>query len=82
MVVEETGRTVRWRCVAGHEPWLDNTFRFEIAGAAPTQLMFRHDYARELSDVAYATYNFNWGYYLESLRRLLETGQGKPFQAA
>ena len=37
---------------------------------------------RELSDDAYGTYNFNWGYYLESLRLLGETGTGKPFQAA
>jgi hypothetical protein len=43
---------------------------------------FWQEYATELSDDAYGTYNFNWGYYLESLRLLCTTGAGKPFQAA
>jgi len=35
---------------------------------------------RDLSDDAVASANFNWGYYLDSLRLLCETGSGKPFQ--
>ncbi len=27
------------------------------------------------------TANFNWGYYLDSLRLLCETGCGKPFRS-
>jgi uncharacterized protein YndB with AHSA1/START domain len=72
-----------WECVGGHEPWAENTFRFELEGRAGggTVLRFWQEYARELSDDAYGIYNFNWGYYLESLRLLTETGTGKPFQA-
>ena len=33
-----------------------------------TRLRFTQDYAVELSDDDYGIYNFNWGYYLESLR--------------
>jgi uncharacterized protein YndB with AHSA1/START domain len=72
---------VCWECVGGHEPWAQNTFRFELEGkAGGTIVRFWQHYARELSDDAYGTYNFNWGYYLESLRVLSETGAGKPFQ--
>ena len=72
---------VCWECVGGHEPWARNTFRFELEHKADgTIVRFWQDYARELSDDAYGTYNFNWGYYLESLRVLSETGTGKPFQ--
>ena len=46
-----------------------------------TIVRFRQDYARELSDDDCRTYNFNWGYYLESLRLFSNTGSGKPFQA-
>ena len=42
---------------------------------------FWQGYARELSDDDYGTYNFNWRYYLESLRLFSNTGSGKPFQA-
>jgi hypothetical protein len=66
--------------VSGHEPWRHNTFRFELADHdAGTRLRFWQDYAVELSDDAYGIYNFNWGYYLESLRLLCTTGIGKPF---
>ena len=76
------GETVRWRCVAGHEPWTDNDFSFELEPTtAGTRVRFWQQYARELSDDDYGVYNFNWGYYLESLRLVGETGQGKPFQA-
>jgi len=87
-VMEITGlddhRELRWRCVAGHEPWQDNTFRFAIASldGGRTRLRFWQEYAVELSDDAYGIYNFNWGYYLESLRRLCATGTGQPFRPA
>ncbi len=34
----------------------------------------------ELDDDSYGIYNFNWGYYLQSLRLFCTTGVGKPFQ--
>ena len=71
-----------WECVGGHEPCSQNTFRFELGDKADgTIVRFRQHYARELSDDDYGTYNFNWGYYLESLRLFSDTGSGKPFQA-
>ena len=44
-----------------------------------TLVMFSQDYARELSDEVYGIYNFNWGYYLNSLKLLCEKGSGVPF---
>jgi uncharacterized protein YndB with AHSA1/START domain len=78
----DEGRKLEWRCVSGHEPWNNGTFRFEVLKLddARTKLRFWQDYAVELSDDAYGVYNFNWGYYLESLRLLCTTGTGKPFK--
>jgi hypothetical protein len=73
---------VCWECAGGHEPWAQNTFRFELGDKGDgTIVRFWRDYARELSDDDYGTYNFNGGYYLESLRLFSNTGSGKPFQA-
>jgi hypothetical protein len=47
-----------------------------------TRVRFWQDYAVELADDYYGTYNFNWGYYLESLRLFCSTGTGKPFEAS
>ncbi len=82
VTVLEKPRLVAWKCVGGHDPWIENTFRFEIEPRGEScVLFFRQEYARELSDEEYARYNFNWGYYLESLRLLVETGRGKPYLA-
>jgi uncharacterized protein YndB with AHSA1/START domain len=71
-----------WECAGGHEPWALSVFRFELEDAGGgTKVRFWQHYARELSDDAYGTYNYNWGYYLESLRLFSETGTGKPYQA-
>ena len=76
--------SLTWRCIDGHQPWQDSTFRFEIApiDAGRTRVRFWQDYAVELADDYYGTYNFNWGYYLESLRLLCSASTGKPFQAS
>ncbi len=77
----EPARLVRWTCVDGHPNWQDNTFSFALKEkAGETQLHFVQEYAQELSDETYGIYNFNWGYYLNSLKRLCETGTGAPFE--
>src|SRR5690242_3126964 len=69
------GRELRWRCTSGHKNWQDNTFVFELVPLddGRTRLRFTQNYATELSDDDYSVYNFNWGYYLESLRLLCTT---------
>jgi hypothetical protein len=78
----EPGSKLGWRCVSGHGPWKDNTFRFEVVANddGRARLRFTQDYAVELTDDEFGIYNFNWGYYLESLRLLCVTGTGKPFR--
>ena len=57
-------------------------FRFRVAAAGEhrSRLRFWQEYAVELADDYYGVYNFNWGYYLESLRLLCVTDTGKPYQ--
>jgi uncharacterized protein YndB with AHSA1/START domain len=73
-------KLVEWRCIAGHANWQDNTFRFALRPVdGETSLRFVQEYAQELDDDTYGTYNFNWGYYLGSLKRFCEQGVGTPF---
>lgn len=75
-------RLVEWTCIGGHANWEHNVFRFQLRERnGETSLQFVQEYARELDDDTYGTYNFNWGYYLSSLKRLCETGEGTPFEA-
>ena len=79
----EDNKAVHWMCVSGHDNWQDNTFSFELSDTEEgTMLMFTQIYAQELDDVTYGVYNYNWGYYLDSLREYLEDGKGKPYPAA
>ena len=78
----EPERELDWTCVDGHEPWQDSQFRFQLATRdGQARLRFWQEYAVELADDYYGTYNFNWGYYLESLRLYCATGTGKPYPA-
>lgn len=71
---------VRWTCIAGHENWQENTFSFTLnERGGETLLHFVQEYARELPDETYGNYNFNWAYYLNSLKQLCENGMGTPF---
>lgn len=79
----EPDRTVRWTCIGGEPNWLDNVFVFDLTvDKGLTTLMFRQEYARELDDRTYGEFNYNWGYYLTSLKSLCETGTGAPFGRA
>jgi uncharacterized protein YndB with AHSA1/START domain len=74
-------RAIEWAFEGGHEPWNGSRFRFEIAQTNDgTTLLFRMTYGQELPDEQYGVYNYNWAYYLDSLRLLCEEGTGKPFQ--
>ena len=78
----EDPEVVEWRCVTGHDNWQDNTFTFALRDAdGETSLQFVQEYAQELDDDTYGVYNFNWGYYLGSLKRFCEKGTGTPFEA-
>jgi len=77
------GQRLVCRCTGGHANWQDNTFSFVLEERkGETLLMFSQDYARELSDEVYGTYNYNWGYYANSLKLLCEKGVGAPFSPA
>jgi hypothetical protein len=70
-------RSVKWVCAAGHDNWQDNGCTFTLEPRkSETLLTFSQDYARELSDETYEIYNFNWGYYLNSLKQFVEKNSG------
>jgi len=78
----ESPSRVTWEGVRGHDAWGATTIRFQLdridAGAL---VRFWHQMGPDLPDDAVASANFNWGYYLDSLRLLCETGHGKPYQS-
>jgi uncharacterized protein YndB with AHSA1/START domain len=72
--------STKWKCTGGHDKWLSSLFTFSLKDQeSQTRVMFQQEYATELSDDDYGIYNFNWGYYLESLRLYCENGEGKPY---
>ncbi len=77
----EPGSRVAWELAGGHPNWEGSTFEFHLErSAAGTLMRFWQNYGRKLTDDDFGIYNYNWAYYLESLRLLCETGVGKPFQ--
>lgn len=73
-------KSVKWECTGGADEWLGSIFIFELSDRDGSVLLqFTQEYAKDISDLAYGTFNFNWAYYLQSLKEFCETGKGKPF---
>jgi len=71
---------VEWECIGGADEWIKSKFMFDLTEqSSDTQLKFIQEYGKKISDEAYGIYNFNWGYYLQSLKDLCENGRGKPY---
>lgn len=83
VIALEAGQLVRWQ--GANQPWLDADIRFELTRSerkpGGTTLRFWQRYANDLGDDAFGIFNYNWAYYLESLRLLAEAGEGMPFEA-
>ena len=75
----QNNKIVEWECLEGDKEWIGTTFLFEIEEKdGSTILRFSHNNWKEETDF-FASCNFNWGYYLNSLKQYCETGTGTPF---
>ena len=71
--------SVTWECVGGPEDWIGHIFSFQLDTAAnKTRVGFEQSGWKETDDF-YASCNFSWGRYMESLRQLCQTGKGEAF---
>ncbi len=76
----EANQRVEWLVVEDHEEWIDTRISFELEKEGEhTILRFKHGDWGEITDF-YAHCNYNWAWYLNSLRLYCETGKGKPYQ--
>jgi hypothetical protein len=79
-VSENTDSTIVWECIADEEAWAGDKFRFVLGDAGGrVTLTFNQQYVNDITDEQYGRFNFNWGYYLNSLKQYCETGKGMPF---
>lgn len=72
-------KTVGWECLEGDKEWIGTAFLFDLEEKdGNTILRFSHSNWKEETDF-FASCNFNWGYYLNSLKQYCEKGEGMPF---
>jgi uncharacterized protein YndB with AHSA1/START domain len=70
---------VSWECVGGPEGWVGHIFTFHLDdNDNKTRVRFEQSGWKETGDF-YASCNFSWGRYMESLRQLCQTGKGEAF---
>jgi len=81
-VIISGGNLVEWKCTGGEKEWAGDKFTFALEDAGPrVKLTFTQEYSNDITDEQYGRFNFNWGYYLSSLKQYCETGKGMPFTA-
>ena len=75
----EPDSRVEWTCLDGDPEWVGTTFVFDLESReGSTVLRFTHGNWREATDF-FAACNYNWGFYMRSLKSYCETGKGQPF---
>ena len=75
----EAGKTVNWDVEGGGPPdWAATRVTWDLTPVeGGTKVLFGHrGYAS--SEGSFASVNYNWGYFLTSLKAYVETGQGMP----
>jgi len=73
-------KALQWQCIDGPPDWINTIISFELdTNENKTRLRFSHSNWQKNNDF-YAQCSFSWARYLESLRQLLEKGQGNPFK--
>ncbi len=71
--------SVTWECAGGPEDWLGHIFSFYLdSNENKTRVRFKQSGWKETGDF-YASCNFSWGRYMESLRQFCQTGKGEAF---
>lgn len=74
------GTKVAWECIASDPEWVGTTISFDMAEKnGVTAVTLRHMNWKELTEF-YRWCNYNWGFFLYSLKQYCEEGKGTPFQ--
>ncbi|MBC8424431.1 SRPBCC domain-containing protein [bacterium] len=72
---------VAWHIDEAHPEWVGTVITFDLeADGEVTRLRFGHRDWREATDF-FASCNFQWGFYMQSLKSYCETGAGRPWLA-
>ncbi len=73
-------KKIVWQCTEAEPDWIGTILTFDFdRNEGKTLLRFEHDKWPTHGDF-FAHCNFSWAKYLTSLRALIETGTGSPFQ--
>jgi len=76
------GKKVEWAVEGGPPPWIGTAISFNMsAGEGPSEGQTILDFAHrglEMPEGAFGSINYNWGWYLNSLKKYVEEGQGMP----
>ena len=73
-------KKVEWECIKGDKEWIGTRIIFELeSNKEKTILRFAHADWQKTTDF-FASCNYQWGWYMTSLKNYCETGKGQPFQ--
>lgn len=73
-------KSVLWLCEDGDKEWINTKVSFNLKSKeGETILQFSHEGWREATEF-YASCNFHWGRFMESLKLLCETGNGLAYR--
>ncbi len=73
-------KLIEWECLEGDEEWMGTKFSFELKDKGEKSILKFKQYNWREETEFFASCNFHWGFYLQSLKDYCETGKGTPHQ--
>ena len=75
-----TNRKIHWLCIESDPEWIGTTVTFELEEKNnKTSVTLKQKNWKEIT-AFYRWCNYNWGFFLYSLKQYCEKGKGIPFQ--
>lgn len=75
-----SNKEIRWFCIESDPEWVGTTVIFELEEKnSNTSVTLKQKNWKEITEF-YRWCNYNWGFFLYSLKRYCEEGKGIPFQ--
>ncbi|MCW9705665.1 SRPBCC family protein [Fodinibius salsisoli] len=75
-----TNKKIRWLCIESDPEWVGTTVTFELEEKnGQTSVTLKQKNWKEMTEF-YRWCNYNWGFFLYSLKQYCEEGKGIPFQ--
>lgn len=78
-VIKSTSDSVIWKCLSGHDEWLNTEIHFAVKQENETTIYFQHKNWPNSESSMFHHCSMKWAVFMLSLKSYLDGEEGRPF---